>query len=469
MSARDTIAAIASAHGQAGIGVIRLSGPQARQIAARLCRGAPLPPRRVLYRSFSDGDGQVIDRGLVLVFPAPASYTGEDVVELHGHGNPVLLDLLLARLYQLGARPARPGEFSERAFLEGKLDLAQAEAVADLIAAGSAAAARAAQRSLAGEFSARVQTLLDALVEARIHVEAAIDFPEEEIDFLSDGAIARRLEHLQQAHAGLLAAAERGQRLRDGRVVAIIGRPNAGKSSLLNALAGDDRAIVTAVAGTTRDVLREEIRLGEVALTLVDTAGLRDSDDPVEQEGVRRARAELARADHVLLLADARQPEDLAGLRAECPPGLPRTLVLNKIDLLDGATLAARLRALEAGAAAAGDDQASAPKAAAADPVLAISALSGDGLPQLVAHLQALAGADADREGTFSARRRHVDALRRAGSHLQLAGERLQVDRAGELVAEELSLAQQALAEITGAYTPDDLLGAIFSSFCIGK
>ncbi|MCK9489384.1 MAG: tRNA uridine-5-carboxymethylaminomethyl(34) synthesis GTPase MnmE [Xanthomonadales bacterium] len=464
MSSRDTIAAVASAHGQAGIGVIRLSGPQSLAIAGQLCAGAALPPRQVLYRSFRDQAGQVIDRGLVLVFPAPASYTGEDVVELHGHGNPILLDLLLARLYQLGARPARPGEFSERAFLEGKLDLAQAEAVADLIAAGSEAAARAAQRSLDGEFSRRVQALLDGLVQARIHVEAAIDFPEEDIDFLSDGAISARLEQVASEHADLLAAAERGQRLRDGAVIAIIGRPNAGKSSLLNALAGADRAIVTEVAGTTRDVLREEIRLGPVSLTLIDTAGLRDSQDRIEQEGVRRARAELARADHALLLVDASQPTDLAALRGECPPGLARTLVFNKIDLLDEVAIAGCLAATADTASDAGGDAST-----VAETVLAISVHSGQGLPKLIDHLQALAGADGRFEGTFSARRRHVDALRRAGEHLHQARLRLHVDRAGELVAEELHQAQQALAQITGAYTPDDLLGAIFSSFCIGK
>lgn len=473
MTARDTIAAIASAHGQAGIGIIRLSGPQARAIAGQLCAGAALPSRQILHRRFRDAAGQVIDHGLVLVFPAPASYTGEDVVELHGHGNPLLLDLLLARLYQLGARPARPGEFSERAFLEGKLDLAQAEAVADLIAAGSEAAARAAQRSLAGEFSGRVERLLDALEQARVHVEAAIDFPEEDIDFLSDGAISARLERLNADHAALLAAARRGQRLRDGAVIAIIGRPNAGKSSLLNALAGADRAIVTEVAGTTRDVLREEVRLGPVALTLIDTAGLRDSQDPIEQEGVRRARAELARADHALLVVDASQPADLAALRAECPPGRPRTVVFNKIDLLEPAAIAARLD--QAGSTGAGTGPAGNACEHQADPdagqetVMAISVRSGQGMPELAGHLQALAAADAGRDGTFSARRRHVDALRRAGDHLHLAGQRLHVDRAGELVAEELRLAQQALAEITGAYTPDDLLGAIFSSFCIGK
>lgn len=449
MTARDTIAAVASAAGRAGIGVLRLSGPLARDIAERLTGRAPRP-RHAHYARFLGADGTTLDSGLLLYFPAPHSYTGEDVVELHGHGNPLLLDLLLQRLCALGARPARPGEFSERAFLEGKLDLAQAEAVADLIEAGSAAAARAAQRSLAGEFSRRVDTLLRSLVEARLHVEAAIDFPEEEIDFLADGQIAARIRAVLDAHADLLREAERGQRLRDGQVVAIIGRPNAGKSSLLNALAGAERAIVTDIAGTTRDVLREDIRLGPLTLTLVDTAGLRDTDDAVEAEGVRRARAELSRADHIILVVDARHPEDLIALRAECPPGLPRTVVFNKIDLLGPGTSAPT--PIETGETA-----------------LCLSLRTGENIDALRAQLSALAGADDGAGSTFSARVRHVDALRRTGTRLHEALSRLELDQAGELAAEELRLAQQALSEITGAYTPDDLLGAIFSSFCIGK
>ncbi|MFB9067620.1 tRNA uridine-5-carboxymethylaminomethyl(34) synthesis GTPase MnmE [Pseudofulvimonas gallinarii] len=455
MTARDTIAAIATPAGRGGIGIVRLSGPAAPDIARRLT-GIQPRPRHAHYVRFRDADGATLDSGLLLYFPAPHSFTGEDVVELQGHGNPVLLDLLLQRLHALGARPARPGEFSERAFLEGRLDLAQAEAVADLIAAGSAAAARAAQRSLEGEFSQRVGRLLQALVEARLHVEAAIDFPEEEIDFLADGQIAARIGAVIDAHAQLLEAAERGQRLRDGLVVAIVGRPNAGKSSLLNALAGSERAIVTDIAGTTRDVLREDVRVGGATLTLVDTAGLRETDDTVEAEGVRRARAELARADHVVVVVDARHPEDLAALREECPAGVPLTVLLNKIDLPGArAPAAAGSRAADAGAAGA--------------TVLRVSLRTGENIDALRAHLAGLAGAADSVENTFSARARHVDALRRTGGHLHLALARLDIDRAGELAAEELRLAQQALSEITGAYSPDDLLGAIFSSFCIGK
>jgi tRNA modification GTPase len=475
MSDRDTIAAIASAHGNAGIGVIRISGPDARAVAHAVT-GRTLTPRFAHHTVFRSKAGDAIDSGLVLWFPAPRSYTGEDVVEFQGHGNPVVQDRLLRVLYALGVRPARPGEFSERAFLEGRLDLAQAEAVADLIGAGSVAAARAAQRSLDGEFSRRIDALLEALVKARMHVEAAIDFPEEEIDFLSDGAVLRRLDALDHEHGNLLAAAERGQRLRDGRVVAIVGRPNAGKSSLLNALAGTDRAIVTDVAGTTRDILREDIRLGPLVLTLIDTAGLRESADAIEAEGVRRARAELARADHALLVIDASAGDDVDTLRRECPPSLPRTLVFNKIDLID------RPPSIDIDVDGSKDvepapqDVRASPACAAPAPApssmetrIFLSTRSGEGMDLLVARLTELAGAGAGFDGAFSARARHVDALRRAGEYLRLARHRLLVDRAGELVAEDLRQAQQALSEITGAFTPNDLLGSIFGSFCIGK
>ena len=445
MPDHDTIAAIATAPGAAGVGVVRVSGPAAPAIAAALLGRAPRP-RHAHFADFRDGEGALLDRGLLLYFPAPASYTGEHVLELQGHGSPVLLDALLRRACALGARLARPGEFTERAFLNGKLDLAQAEAVADLIAARSATAAHAALASMEGVFSRRVEALLQALVALRVHVEAAIDFPEEEIDFLADPAIGARLDALRADLAALLHEARRGVRLNDGLRVAIVGRPNAGKSSLLNALAGSERAIVTAIAGTTRDVLREQVDLDGIALELADTAGLRETEDPVEREGVRRAHGELQRADAVLLVTEAAHAEaDLALLDA-LPPTAALVLV-NKIDL-DGAAAREETRA--------------------GLPWLWLSARTGAGLDALRARLRALAGATGG-EGAFSARRRHVLALERVAVHLDRAAEVLAATRAGELAAEELRQAQHALGEITGAYGSDDLLGAIFSSFCIGK
>lgn len=442
----DTIAAIASAPGAAGVGVLRVSGPAVPAMARALLGRAP-QPRRAHFAAFRDGDGELIDHGLLLYFPAPASYTGEHVLELQGHGNAVLLDALLRRACELGARMARPGEFTERAFLNGKLDLAQAEAVADLIAAGSQAGARAALRSMEGVFSRKVDELLHALIALRVHIEAAIDFPEEEIDFLADPAIARQLHALREQLENLLRETQRGVRLTNGLRVAIIGRPNAGKSSLLNALAGSDRAIVTDIAGTTRDVLREQLDIDGVSLELIDTAGLRDTDDPVEREGVRRARHELTRADVVLLVTDAAGANPDQQLFAEVQADVERVVLVNKIDLdrhpassehRDGAWW------------------------------LWASARTGDGLDLLRTHLKQLAGAGSG-EGAFSARRRHVLALERVADHLDRTAEALRDMHAGELAAEELRHAQHALGEITGTYSSDDLLGAIFSSFCIGK
>ncbi len=444
--AQDTIAAIASAPGAAGVGVLRVSGPAVPGIARALL-GRPPEPRHAHFAAFRDGAGELIDRGLLLYFPAPASYTGEHVLELQGHGNTVLLDALLRRTCELGARLARPGEFTERAFLNGKLDLAQAEAVADLIAAGSQAGARAALRSMEGVFSRKVEDLLQALIALRVHVEAAIDFPEEEIDFLADPAIARQLQSLRAQLTDLLRETQRGVRLTDGLRIAIIGRPNAGKSSLLNALAGSDRAIVTDIAGTTRDVLREQLAIDGVSLELADTAGLRDTDDPVEREGVRRARQELTRADVALLVTDAAGAEDDQRLFAGVQAQIERIVLVNKIDLdrrpahsehRDGAWW------------------------------LWASVRTGDGIDRLRAHLKQLAGAGSG-EGAFSARRRHVLALERVAEHLDRTADVLRDIHAGELAAEELRHAQHALGEITGTYSSDDLLGAIFSSFCIGK
>lgn len=442
----DTIAAIASAPGAAGVGVLRVSGPMVPVMAAALL-GREAQPRHAHFAAFRDAAGELIDRGLLLYFPAPASYTGEHVLELQGHGNAVLLDLLLRRCCELGARLARPGEFTERAFLNGKLDLAQAEAVADLIAARSHAGARAALQSMEGVFSRKVAALLQALITLRVHIEAAIDFPEEEIDFLADPAISRQLDFVRQELAGLLREAQRGLRLNDGLRVAIIGRPNAGKSSLLNALAGSDRAIVTPIAGTTRDVLRETLDLDGIALELADTAGLRETDDEVEAEGVRRAHGELQRADVALLVTtQADHGTDLALFDAVAA-GVERVVVINKIDI---------------------DETPARHRQCDGIHWLWASAKTGAGLDALREHLKQLAGAGSG-EGAFSARRRHVLALQQVQEHLQRTAEVLATSRAGELAAEELRHAQHALGEITGDYSSDDLLGAIFGSFCIGK
>jgi len=444
--AADTIVAIASAPGAAGIGVVRVSGPAAPAIARTLLGRTP-QPRHAHFAAFRDKAGELIDRGLLLHFPAPASYTGEHALELQGHGSTVLLDLLLRRCCELGARLARPGEFTERAFLNGKLDLAQAEAVADLIAARSHAGARAALQSMEGAFSRKVDSLLQGLIALRVHIEAAIDFPEEEIDFLADPAITARLESLRAELAELLREAQRGVRLNDGLKVAIVGRPNAGKSSLLNALAGSDRAIVNAAAGTTRDVLRENLNLDGIALELADTAGLRDTEDEVEREGVRRAHGELARADVALLVTTARHASADLHLLENLPASVEHLVLVNKIDL---------------------DDES--PRHVLRDGIhwLWTSARTGAGLDDLRDYLRQLAGAGSG-EGAFSARRRHVLALEQVRSHLDQTSSVLARSRAGELAAEELRHAQHALGEITGNYTSDDLLGAIFGSFCIGK
>lgn len=449
MTERDTIVAAATANGPAGIGVVRLSGPRAKAIAHALCAvDRPLVARQARYARFRDANGEVIDDGLVIAFDAPRSFTGEDVVELQGHGNPRLLAQVVARCLALGARAARPGEFSERAFLEGKLDLAQAEAIADLIAASSDAALRAARRSLDGVFSARVDELVDALTLLRVHVEAAIDFPEEEIDFLAAPELAGRLSRVEALHAALHRDAARGVRLVDGLHVVIVGAPNAGKSALLNALAGAERAIVTPIAGTTRDVLREVVRIDGLELTLVDTAGLRDTQDLVEAEGIRRARIEVGKADLVLAVLDDREADAaMARLRDERVDGLPVLWVHTHADLTGCA-----------GRGEARDDGLH----------LWIDAPHGVGLETLRAQLRDAAGVGESAEGAFSARARHVDAIDRAGMHLSDAAAQLRL-RQGELAAEDLRLAQDALGEITGRVSSDALLGHIFSRFCIGK
>ncbi len=444
MHTDDTIAAIATAAGAGGVGVVRVSGARAREIAEAVC-GKKVRPRHAHYARFHDEHGEVLDDGIALYFKAPASYTGEDVVELQAHGSPAVLQQLLARCCALGARMARAGEFSERAFLNGKLDLAQAEAVADLIAAGDARAARAARRSLDGVFSRRVDALADSLLRLRVHVEAAIDFADEPLDTLGGDALRSGLAQATDDLDALLREAERGQKLRDGLHAVIVGPPNAGKSSLLNALAGSECAIVSDIAGTTRDLLRETVRVDGVELTLVDTAGLRSGGDTIEREGMRRAAAELTGADLAIIVLDAREIDLGRTAVAEAIAGVPQRLwVMNKADLL------------------------AQPPADDGDSVW-VSARTGAGLEHLHARLRALAaGAGDGVEGTFSARARQVDALRRAA--LELAGARQWLDGDMlELAAEALRVAHDTLGEITGRVAPDDLLGHIFSSFCIGK
>ncbi|MCC5074237.1 tRNA uridine-5-carboxymethylaminomethyl(34) synthesis GTPase MnmE [Xanthomonas campestris] len=441
----STIVAIATAAGIGGIGIVRLSGPQSVQIATALGI-AGLQPRHARYARFRDAQSEVIDDGIAVWFPSPHSFTGEEVVELQGHGSPVLLRQLVARCIALGARQARAGEFSERAFLNGKLDLAQAEAIADLIAAGDLRAARAARRSLDGVFSRRVDALSESLTRLRIHVEAAIDFADEPLDTLGGAQVREELTRTRALLAQLLRDAERGRKLRDGLHAVLIGPPNAGKSSLLNALAGSERAIVTDVAGTTRDTLHEAIQLDGFELTLVDTAGLREGGDAIEREGMRRARAELQRADLALIVLDARDPQAARDALGDAIDAVPRRLwIHNKSDLL----------------AVAGPLDADA---------IAVSAVTGQGLEHLHTRLRELALGDGIEsvDGEFSARTRHVDALHRAEQHADAADLELRYEQL-ELAAEELRLAHEALGEITGKLSADDLLGKIFSSFCIGK
>jgi tRNA modification GTPase len=453
---QDTIVAVATAPGKGGIGVVRLSGPRAANIATMLLRpGLTLRPRHAHFSAFLDINGEQIDEGLALFFPAPHSFTGENVVELQGHGGPVVLDQIVRCCIRHGARQARAGEFSLRAFLNDRIDLTQAEAIADLIDAGSEAAARAALHSLQGEFSREVNHLVDALIQLRMYVEAAIDFPEEEIDFLSDGKVSGDLQQLIGKTADVLAVARQGRLLREGMTVVIAGRPNAGKSSLLNALAGHDAAIVTDIAGTTRDVLREMIQIDGLPINIIDTAGLRESPDIVEREGIRRAWAEIERADLLLVLTDlTTTPAQINSLHDLLPDeeqrlsrvDVPVLLVLNKLDLHQGKALPQT-----------DFDQ------------VAISARGGDGLSQLREKLKQRVGYQQTSESRFSARRRHLTALESAMSALQNGANQLTRHRAGELLAEDLRSAQQALEEITGAFSADDLLGKIFSSFCIGK
>lgn len=443
----ETIAAIATGAGAGGIGIVRLSGRAAPAIAIRLLGRQP-QPRHAHYCTFFEEDGNVLDRGLLLHFPAPHSFTGEDVVELQVHGSRIILNCLLDRVIELGARQARAGEFSERAFLNGKIDLVQAEAIADLIASGSEAAARAAVRSLDGEFTRRVHALTESVVRLRIWIEAAIDFPEEEIDFLATPRLLDDMTELKRSTGQLLEASRRGVRLANGLHVVIVGRPNAGKSSLLNALAASDRAIVTDVPGTTRDVLRETIDLDGISITLADTAGLRVSHDPVEMEGIRRARSELESADLVVLVSRDEQVREDHELISGLPQTTARVIVHNKIDL-DGAEPQRQL--------------------VDATAHLWLSVKTGAGMDLLIAELRGAAGQGEADDGAFSARSRHVNAIQRANEHLESARFALCEQRAGELAAEELRQVQHVLGEITGTFSSDELLGRIFADFCIGK
>ncbi len=453
MTTDDTICAIATPPGRGGVGIIRLSGPDSLDIARAVSRRQTLNPRYAHYGPMYDQADQVLDEGLTLYFPGPHSFTGEDVVEFQAHGGPVILDLLLQTVMAAGARLARPGEFSERAFLNDKLDLAQAEAIADLIAASSEQAARSAVRSLQGDFSRTVADLVEECIQLRIYVEAAIDFPEEEIDFLTDGRVAEALAVLRTRLAQTLQSARRGTLLQEGMTVVIAGKPNAGKSSLLNALAGKQAAIVTDIAGTTRDSLREAIQIDGLPLHIIDTAGLRDTEDTVEKLGIERAWEQIRQADLIVLVVDGiassqsldeplRDPL-LTGL----PDNLPVLQVRNKCDLSGESAGLTREE----------------------PPVITLSATTGAGLDTLRHYLKSTMGYDSTSEGGFIARRRHLQALEEASGCLDSATEQLHGAAAGELVAEDLRQMQQALNSITGEFSSDDLLGRIFSSFCIGK
>ncbi|RUO66421.1 tRNA modification GTPase trmE [Pseudidiomarina planktonica] len=450
----DTIVAQATPPGRGGVGIVRVSGPAAVQVAEQLLGHCPVP-RKAEYLPFRDQQGALLDEGIALYFPGPNSFTGEDVLELQGHGGPVLIDMIVRSVLDIpGIRPARPGEFSERAFLNDKLDLTQAEAIADLIDTTSEQAAKAALQSLKGEFSHRVDQLVDAVIQLRMYVEAAIDFPDEEIDFLSDGKVAGDLEAVIDRLHDIHVQAKQGSLLREGMQVVIAGRPNAGKSSLLNALAGRESAIVTAIAGTTRDVLREHIQIDGMPLHIIDTAGLRESPDEVEQIGIQRAWDEIRQADRVLFMVDASEtnathPEDIwPEFFEQLPEALPVTVIRNKSDLTAEPIAIDDIQGI---------------------PVIHLSAKTGHGIELLRDHLKHCVGYQATGEGHFMARRRHLDALEKARQHLLTGQEHLEYNLAGELLAEELRITQQHLNEITGEFTSDDLLGKIFGSFCIGK
>lgn len=447
MLADDTIVAIATPPGRGGVGIIRLSGTQANGIALKLVNKETLLPREASYCSFNNPDGELIDKGIVIYFKAPHSFTGEDIVELHAHGSPLVLDILVNYCLLAGARLANPGEFSERAFLNNKMDLTQAEAIADLINASSLTAARMAIRSLQGDFSQKINELSEKVIYLRMYVEAAIDFPEEEIDFIGDGKIAEMLNDILKTLTQIKNQASQGAMIREGLAIVIAGRPNAGKSTLINRLAGREVAIVTDVAGTTRDVMREFVLLDDLPVHLVDTAGLRDSEDVVEIEGIKRAWQEVSRADCLLMVIDINEKKDMLALsqaiREKLPDNVPIIKVFNKVDSMELAPFQQ-------------------------DNEIYLSAKSGNGVELLKAQIKKIVGYQ-PTEGQFIARRRHLVALDNAWQLLITGQKQLTSARAGELLAEDLRLAHQFLCEITGEFSSDDLLGKIFSSFCIGK
>ena len=451
---KDTIVAQATPIGRGGVGILRVSGPLASKVAEAVL-GKTLTPRMANYLPFKDSNGETLDQGIALFFKAPNSFTGEDVLELQGHGGQVILDILLKRILEVeGVRIARAGEFSEQAFLNDKLDLAQAEAIAELIDATSEQAARSALKSLQGEFSNKINQLVDSVIYLRTYVEAAIDFPDEEIDFLADGKIEGHLNDIIQQLNGVRQEAKQGAILREGMKVVIAGRPNAGKSSLLNALAGREAAIVTDIAGTTRDVLREHIHIDGMPLHIIDTAGLREANDEVERIGIARAWEEIAQADQVLLMIDSTEQKvddfkaEWAEFLAKLPPNMPVTVIRNKVDLSCEPEGLEQLENFT---------------------LIRLSAQTKVGVDLLREHLKKSMGYQSSTEGGFLARRRHLQALEEAAEHLARGHVQLTQFFAGELLAEELRMVQNALSEITGQFTSDDLLGNIFSSFCIGK
>ncbi len=447
MNNLDTIAAIATPPGNGGVGIIRISGPKASKIAQKLTGNTSLIARLAKFSVFRDNNQNVIDSGICIYFPAPNSFTGEDIIELQGHGGAVVMDMLLKAVLNLGARQANPGEFSERAFLNNKIDLAQAEAIADLITSSTEQSVRSAQQSMQGVFSNQINELVETLTHLRIYVEAAIDFTDEEIDFLSEGGINQKLTTLLSKIQQIQNTAKQGRLLHDGMTVVLAGKPNAGKSSLLNKLAGHEAAIVHEMAGTTRDILRERIQIDGMPLHIIDTAGIRESDNAVEQEGIRRAQIELQKADKILLLIDSRE-SDSSELLSFLPEKIHVTKLYNKIDLLG---IEPKIETIHE------------------ETHIYLSIKTGAGLDLLTEHLKQSVGFNESTENVFIARRRHIDALTRAHFSIENALIQLSTGQNPELIAEDLKLAQNDLAEITGKFTSDELLGRIFSSFCIGK